>query len=171
MKNEHRYTDTFRCFQGLFLQVTLLFLLTSCTSIQTIRDLNYSLVDIEKGISATVPKGVGKISENRRVFTSKYFDPESFEMERSTQQNDLRERASVIVTVLGDRRPYSVEIEVLIEKDTSEVEIKKDDDFIEGKFSKSGKDKGLAKYFRERLANYLARLERNKNLIDDFRPF
>lgn len=144
-----------------------------CTTAQTINDLNYSLVDIQKGISATVPKGIGKISENRRTFTSKYFDPESIDADRTSERSEdvFRERAVVVTTILGDRRPYNVEIAVIIEEDTSGAEMKKNDDFIEGKFLVSGQDKGLAKYFRDRLANYLARLERNKNLIDDFRPF
>ena len=94
--------------------------LTGCTSVQTINDLSYSLIDIQKGISAIVPKGVGKISENRRTFYSKYFDPESVDADRSLERADdvFRERATVIVTVLGDRRPYTVEVEVLIKKTT-----------------------------------------------------
>jgi hypothetical protein len=148
-------------------------LLSGCTSVQTISDLNYSLIDIQKGISATVPKGIAKISENRRTFSSKYFDPETIDADRSTERSEdvYRERASVVTTILGDRRPYTVEVDVLLEEDQSGIEPKKDDDYIEGKFAVSGHDKELARYFRDRLANYLARLERNKNLIDDFRPF
>lgn len=151
----------------------LILALTACTSMQTITDLNYSLIDIQKSISAVVPKGIGKISENRRTFSSKYFDPQTIDAKRSTKKADdvERERATVNVTILGDRRPYTVEVEVLIEEDLSGVAAKKDDDFIDGKFRVTGRDKSLAKFFRDRLANYLARLERNKNLIDDFRAF
>lgn len=147
-------------------------LLAGCSS-ATLNDLDYSLADIQKGITNTVPKGIAKISPNRRTFYSKYFDPESVEAERSTERKDdiERERATVVAVLLGDRRPYDVEITVYVEEDTSEKPAKKEDDFIDGVWAKSGSDKGLAKYFRDRLANYLARLERTKNLIDDFRPF
>jgi hypothetical protein len=138
-----------------------------------INDLDYSLVDIQKGITNTAPKGIGSISPNRRTFTTKYFDPETIKADRSTEKGDDvdRERAYVVYTILGDRRPYDVEIDVYVEEDSSGKPAKKDDDFIDGKWSKTGSDKSLAKFYQERLANYLARLERNKNLIDDFRPF
>ncbi len=155
----------------IFCLLTLLSV--SCTTGQKIEDLNYSLIDLQKGISAVVPKGIGMISENRRVFTSKYFDPNSIEGVRRKSNASLygRERGSVVMTILGDSRPYVIDVDVIIEEDTSGEESKKNDDFIEGKFVVLEHDERLAKYFRNRLANYLARLERNKNIIDDMRPF
>ena len=145
---------------------------TSCTTGQ-LSDLDYSLADIQKGVYSVAPKGIAKVSSNRRTYSSKYFDPESIDTDRTTDKESSmsRQRAYMVATILGDRRPYSIELEVVVEEDESDTEPKKDDDFIEGKFVKVGSDKGLAKHLREKLANYLARLERNKNLIDDFRPF
>lgn len=147
-------------------------MLSGCASVH-LNDLDYSLADIQKGITLTVPKGIAKISVNRRTFSSKYFDPSSLNVERSTQRSSdiFRERATVVATILGDSRPYTVELEVIVEEDLSDMKSQKNDDFIDGQFSTVGSDKKLARYFRDRLANYLARLERNKNLIDDFRPF
>lgn len=144
-------------------------LLSGCSTVK-LNELDYSLLDIQKGIAKTVPKGLAKVSSNQRTFTSRYFDPNSFEANRETDRGG-RERAVVEATILGDRRPYDVEIVVQIEEDSSGAPVTRDDDFIEGHWVRVGIDKGLAKYFRDRLANYLVRIERNKNLIDDFRPF
>lgn len=144
-------------------------LLSGCSTVK-LNELDYSLLDIQKGITKTAPKGILKVSANQRTFTSRYFDPDSFEASRETEKGG-RERATVEAIILGDRRPYDVEIVVLIEEDSNDAAVTKDDDFIEGHWIRVGTDKGLAKYFRDRLANYLVRVERNKNLIDDFRPF
>lgn len=151
----------------------LLFLLPGCSSTQKISGMEYSLVDIQKGIAAVVPKGIAKISPNGRTHISRYFDPESIDADRSTERSEgvERERATVICTILGDRRPYTIEIDVLVEEDESGAKPSKNDDYLDGTFDKVGYDKKLALYFKNRLANYLAKLERNKNLIDDFRPF
>ena len=155
-----------------FLSILLAVGATGCSTVK-LNDLDYSLLDIQNGVATTMPKGVARVSPNRRMFTSKYFDPETIDADRTTDrgQDIERERAYVIELVLGDRRPYDVEIEVIVEEDVSGGKTKKNDDFIEGKFERVGSDKGLAKYYRDRLANYLARIERTKNLIDDFRPF
>ena len=152
--------------------ICLLIIPLGCTTM-SLNNLDYPLLDIQRGVSNIIPKGVLKISPNGRTYTSKYFDPNTIDAERTTEADEEinRERATVIATILGDRRPYDVEISVVIEQDDDGKKTAKNDDFIEGAWSSVGADKGLAKYFRERLANYLARLERNKNIIDDFRPF
>ena len=152
--------------------ICLLIFVSGCSSV-TLSNLDYPLLDIQRGVSNIIPKGVLKISPNGRTYTSKYFDPNTIDAERTTDADEgiKRERATVIATVLGDRRPYDVEIEVRVDQDEDAGKLKKNDDYIEGAWSSVGADKGLAKYFKERLANYLARLERNKNIIDDFRPF
>lgn len=152
--------------------ICLLTFLQGCAT-ATLDGLDYPLADIQRGVANILPKGVLKISPNGRTYTSKYFDPHSVDGKRTTDSGEevLRERASINATVFGDRRPYNVEIDVLVEADESGTKAKKNDDYIEGDWSRTGYDKGLAKYFRDRLANYLARLERNKNIIDDFRPF
>lgn len=157
---------------SFFALTCLVTFLSGCATV-SLNNLDYPLIDIQRGVSNIVPKGVLKISPNGRTYTSKYFDPNSINAERTSSAGDeiLRERATVVVTILGDRRPYDVDIQVQVEGDESGEKPKKNDDFIEGEWSGVGSDKGLARHLRDRLANYLARLERNKNIIDDFRPF
>lgn len=152
--------------------ICLSIILSGCSTV-SLNNLDYPLLDIQRGVSNIVPKGVLKISPNGRMYTSKYFDPNTIDTERSTEADEeiKRERAVVIATILGDRRPYDVDIRVDVDQDENGTKTIKNDDFIEGSWSSIGSDKGLAEYFKQRLANYLARLERNKNIIDDFRPF
>lgn len=156
----------------LVLLLASIFLCFGCATGQVVlSDVDYPLLDIQKGVQAILPSGTGGVSANGRSFSSRYFDPNKTDGKRDLKSSSRRERATAKATILGDRRPYSIEIEVFVEEDISGKKPEKGDDFIEGEFVAAGKDIRLANYFKERLANYLARLERKKNIIDDFRPF
>lgn len=96
-------------------------------------------------------------SENGREMNSKFYD-------RKGNPEDVaklgRERLYTHTTILGDRRPYDIEVEVV-------VEIKDQD----GVYQVVEKDQGRAEKIAAQIKKALVQSRDNRNIIDDFRPF
>lgn len=137
--------------------LTLIFLFCACATRNAYRitDQNQSLMDIKKAITSVIgePRAV---SENQRTLLSQYFsrkpDPK-FDPQKS------KERLYAKVAILGDRRPYDVEVEVIVEEREGNSYVAIGNEMSEAK--KLGKD------IRSKLN--LGREDRN--VIDDFRAF
>jgi hypothetical protein len=133
------------------------FFLSACISAGTYRiaDQNLSLVDLKKAVTAVIgePRAV---SENQRTFLSQYFsrkpDPK-FDPQKS------KERLYAKVAILGDRRPYDVEVEVLVEEK----------DRIG--YALTGNDSTEAKKLGKDIRARLNQGREDRNVIDDFRAF
>jgi hypothetical protein len=96
-------------------------------------------------------------SENGRELISKYYDRKG-NMEEAAKMG--RERLYTHVTILGDRRPYDVQVEVVVEvKDRG------------GVFQVVEKDQGRAEKIAVQIQKALVQSRDNRNVIDDFRPF
>ncbi len=136
--------------------VVAVFVLVGCASQSyRIKDQNYSLGDIKRLVTSVIgdPR---KLSENQRTFYSRYFSRKAdaaFDPEKS------KERLYAKVVVLGERRPYDVEVEVIVEERVGRAYQEVGPDVSEA--TKLGKD------IRNRLNQ--GRIERNA--IDDFRAF
>ena len=97
------------------------------------------------------------VSQNGRELESKYYDKKNMTLEKMDME---RERYYTHVTILGDRRPYDVQVEVLIE---ARVE--------DGRFELADRDDGRAAVVAEKIRVALNQSRDNRNVIDDFRSF
>lgn len=125
--------------------------LISCSSAQTIKDVRFTLSQINRAIEGSLNMGVDRREDNGRTYISNYF---------KLAPDNKDERGLAKIYVLGLEQPYKIEVEVEIEK-RGEA----------GQWSFDGFDKDLAGKLRDKIQDYLYNRERNKNLIDDFRPF
>jgi hypothetical protein len=96
-------------------------------------------------------------SENGREMLSKYYDRKG---NSEDQIKTARERLSTHVTILGDRRPYDIQIEVVVEiRDR------------EGVYQVVEKDDVRADKIAQDVQKALVQSRDNRNIIDDFRPY
>lgn len=97
------------------------------------------------------------MSQNGRELTSKFFDRKDQPIKKMEM---AKERLYTHVTVLGDRRPYDIQVEVLVES--------RDED---GGFRLSERDDARAGVIAEKIRQALNQSRDNRNVIDDFRSF
>lgn len=157
---------------GIWLLITVS--LVGCAT-YSVDDLDYSLSDIQKAVGENLVGGVARVSSNQREFESAYFKPEQFQQKPAKPSGEMFvERAYAKVYVLGDRRPYSLEVVVQIqEKDLSDANYSTPNwsDIHSGVFYDTRKDRDLANRIGRGIHDYLVKRGRKKNLIDDFKPF
>lgn len=144
----------------LSLVIGLGILVTGCAGDPTIANLNYPLPLLEKAIQNALVK-VKSVSHNRREFVSDYLTKEGRIWDPIG--NDPQ-RAVVRVFVVGDRRPYDIDIETSIEeRPTGQT------GYSTG-FKEIGKSSRLVQEIQFRIQTYV-RQNSKRNLIDDFRAF
>lgn len=136
----------------------MLFLLSSCQTTEGIflHEVNASASDTRKAIVAVIgqPRNT---SANGRVLTSRYHDKKGtfFDEIKSTD-----ERRYTRITIQGDRRPFEVQVEVIIDKKN-----------IEGRYEPTLTDNAQAREMANKLKNALHQSLDKRNIIDDFRAF
>lgn len=146
-----------------------IFLALGCASLKernrvqsyTLRDLESSVADIRAAVSNSVPVGIRTVSPNGRELLSKHFlrgDGNKFR-----PATDAIERYYVKITILGDRRPYDVEIIVVHEK-----RVLRGETFL---YVTDYYDNILAKDLAKQIETDLAKRREDRNIIDDFRVF
>ncbi len=116
---------------------------------------NYSLGELKRIIVGLIGEP-RMISENQRTIYSKYFSrrvDNKFDPERAP------ERLYAKITILGDRRPYDVEVEVVLE--VREGKSYTNDGVDEIETNKLGRD----------VRTRLNQSREDRNVIDDFRAF
>ncbi len=121
----------------------------------TIPDIDKSLVDLQRIAEESLPVGRRSVSRNAREFYSEYFVEKDGKFE-SYEKGDTRYYA--IIRVLGDRRPYDMDVDVVEEHKHS-------------RFQKVGSDERLARVIKRRVQKTLYERREDRNIIDDFRPF
>ncbi len=132
----------------------------ACTHTPTIPELSYPLDAIEKSVVKSLVK-VRKVSQNRRDYTSEFlmlngklWDPLSNETAR----------AYVTVSILGERRPYSVDIEAIVEERPA------NQPGYSARYKVVGQSKKLVDQIAFRIEDELRRTQQ-RNFIDDFKAF
>lgn len=139
--------------KGIALLLSLL--ICACSTGHIIRESGRSIEDIKQAILiiAGEPRVV---SENKREFTSNYFsrkkDP-NFDPAKS------KERLFAKFTILGDRRPYDIQVQVFIEQRT------------DGTYEEVGLDDVFTDQIATELKRQLTKRPGDRNVIDDFRAF
>jgi hypothetical protein len=135
-----------------------LLILTACaTATITLDDLDYSTVDIQKAASTVLAVGIQPTEGNERILESKHFRVPFSKRAERVQDDDVV-RGIARIDIIGDRRPYSLDITVTIEEKNGNV------------WTPAGRDKRLAKLVADQIQDYLVK-HKDKNLIDHFRPF
>ncbi len=145
------------------LLVIICITLAGCThSGVLIKDLNHPLVQIKSRVIKNLPLGLKDKSSNGREFTSKYF---KIIKGKAFNAKNLPVRKMVKIIILGDRRPYSLDVTVFVQKrrgrDTQ-------GDMI---YKNYKKDKKLAKRIANRIRRQLNNRRDDMNVIDDFKIF
>ncbi len=141
--------------------------LVGCAALQrkpetiTIKEIQASLGDIRSAIVSSFPIGSRAVSSNGREIVSKHFLVAGNGSVRPA--GDALERYFAQITILGDRRPYDVEIVVAHEKRVLRGEI-----FA---YVIDYYDTLLARDISRRLEDELAKRREDRNIIDDFRVF
>lgn len=120
-----------------------------------INEAPFSLPEIRRVV-------VGVLGEPRKVnasgyeMISQYYDKDEEVLERP---NEARQRFHTVVSVLGDRRPYDIEVLVNVEVRT-----------LDG-YENVGQDEGMAQSQAERIKKALHESREKRNMIDDFKAF
>ncbi len=123
----------------------------------SVNNLDRSLLELQSIASKSMPLGVRKTSPNGREFYSNYFvvDGRKF---KPADKSPTRRYAHILV--LGDRRPYEMQIMVHIENSS------------QGQgFQDAGIDQGIVKVIKSRVVQQLNKRREDMNIIDDFRVF
>lgn len=138
-----------------FLAALLIF--TACqTSGVFLRETPLGISETRRSIASVI--GQPRLtSENGRELFSKYYDRKG---NADDQIKSARERLYTHVTILGDRRPYDIQIDVVVEVRDRE-----------GVYQVVEKDDTRAERIALDVQKALVQSRDNRNIIDDFRPY
>ena len=109
--------------------------------------------------------GVDHYSENHREFYSRPF---LVKQSDELMKTGFRDRGRAKVLVLGSTRPYTVEVQVSIER--SRVK-KLQSELKDSDYAFDHYDKRLATRLTTSITSILDKREKDNNFIDDFRSF
>lgn len=139
-----------------FFGITAFLFFASCTHRGVmIEETPLGISETRKVITSVI--GIPRsISENGRELYSQYFDRKG----RVDEFKNARERLYSVVTILGERRPYNIEVVVNIQNRE-----------VNGQFYEAGHDERRAVELAEKIRKALNESRDNRNIIDDFRPF
>lgn len=130
--------------------------MVGCRTGVILKETPLSITETRKAVVSVIGEP-RKMSSNGRELSSKYYDRSNNMIERMEMQ---RERYWTHVTILGDRRPYDVQVEVFLEERDEE-----------GVFRQSDRDDARAEEMADTLKKTLYQSLDNRNIIDDFRSF
>ncbi|WP_374076614.1 hypothetical protein [Bdellovibrio bacteriovorus] len=132
-------------------------LLSSCrTGGVIIRETPLNVSETRRAVMSVIGEP-RSISQNGREIVSQFYDKKNKNIEKMDM---VRERYYTHVTVLGDRRPYDVQVEVLVEGRNED-----------GGFDLLDRDDDRAGIIAEKIRQSLNQSRDNRNVIDDFRSF
>lgn len=126
-----------------------------------IKMLEQPLTSLRAIVVAQMPVGQRSMSSNGRELVSRYFVPGKDGTYRDGEK--ANERYFVQYTLLGDMRPYEIEVQVLKEK-----RILHGTEFV---YEVYGPDDRLTKELHDRLRKELTKRREERNVIDDFRVY
>ncbi len=124
------------------------------------RDIDASLTELKVIVNASVPVGLRTVSANGRELVSKHF---IITKDRYKPAGDALERFFVQVTILGDRRPYDIEILV-----SHERRVLRNNRFV---YVIVNFDEDLAREMEHKIRTELSKRREDRNIVDDFRVY
>lgn len=137
-------------------------LITGCVTkgANNLTDLDKPLADLQKVVVKSLPLGLRQTSPNGREFYSNYFVAKDRKFKPAA---NLAERNYAHVLVLGDRRPY--DIQIMVKKERMDP-AKRAAGYVE-----AGSDQSLTEVIKKRILLQLNKRREELNIIDDFRVF
>lgn len=144
----------------------LVLLCAGCVSYQggeSLGDLDIPLAELQKAVDASLPLGRRELSPNGREFFSNYFQ---FVSGRYLSADRVNERSYAHVYVLGDRRPYTIEVLVVRQRKSVGRGVGDSAGFVD-----VGRDRSLAKALKAKIKATLSERRGDRSFIDDFRAF
>jgi hypothetical protein len=141
--------------------VTLLLFITSCASTHEgpgadRKGVNASVIHIIKAFDKAAV-GIRGRSANGRELVSKYHSPNGDGYDYAATS---AERAYSKLKILGERRPYNLQVHYIVEERNSK-----------GIYQIKKYDEGKAQKVLKSLIDYLVTRPDREDFIDDFRPF
>lgn len=134
---------------------------TPSRNVSKIHNVDWPLAELRAVAASVLPIGQRAISPNGRELLSKHFIPEGEDSYKPA--GDAVERYFASILILGDRRPYDIEVQVTYEKRV-----------VRGNrhtYVAAGYDPLLAKEIEAKLQAELTKRREDLNIIDDFRVF
>lgn len=126
-------------------------------------ELDVPLKKVQYAVVTSLPLGKRKVSPNGREFFSHYFKPGK--RKRWTRASRSRYRYYAHAYILGDRRPYTVDIVVYKEERVRQGP------GLPSTYRRVGTEEGLAKFILRKVNRRLTERVEERNIIDDFRVF
>ena len=156
----------------LFTVLVCVLLLTGCVSYYSKRGINDPLNVVQSAVKRNLPEGVMWISRNHREMKSNYFHPGHYNKKYESTPNRIF-RAQAYVWILGDRRPYHLKLKVYLELRVSggPRQVYSQRDLTIGKWTYAGTEAVSAKSLGKIIHDYLLKMDREWDLIDNFRPY
>lgn len=139
-----------------FLIGLLSLLMSGCvTGDANLTEVNSSLGDIKQVVLSVIGDPRSQ-SQNQRTYFSQYF---GLKGDKKFDPQKSKKRFYAKIVILGDRRPFDVSVDVVIEQ--------KNGPQYEG----VGTDPGKAQLLLKEIGDRLHKGIENRNVIDDFRAF
>ena len=141
--------------------------LTSCATLGRnpsalyMNEVDVPLSELRTTIVALLPMGLAGGSSNGRELTSKYFVPGPANTYKPG--GDATQRYVAKIILLGDHRPYDVEVLVVGERRQLTGSV--------FRYVAYGADQRLTKQLVDRIQRELAKRRDDRNVIDDFRVY
>jgi hypothetical protein len=126
-----------------------------------VQDIDWPLAELRAAASSVLPVGQRAISPNGREILSRHFLLEGARGYKPA--GDATERYFASIKILGDRRPYDIEILVTLER-----RVLRKNQFT---YVIEGFDARLAKELERKFRSELTKRREDLNIIDDFRVF
>lgn len=138
-----------------FLLIGIFGALAGCATVSN--EYDAPLFRLQQSVAAASPYGVRWTSPNRREFKSGYFLQSGTKFREA---DALPQRMFAHWYILGDRRPYKVEVTVYMETKSGR-----------GNYSSQGTSRESAKTLYEIFKRALDKRLDERNIIDDYKPF
>lgn len=144
----------------------VLAVVSGCASLTTpryatrIANLDFPVGQLQKIVVGNLPTGLRMTSPNGREFFSRYY---VIVGQKYKAASDSLDRFSAQIMVLGDRRPYDIEVSVIREQ-----RVQRGTGFD---YQVVGHDQDQAKKLADKIHDRLTKRREDLNIIDDFRAF
>lgn len=121
-----------------------------------IHDSDVSLTETRKSIVRLYGEP-RTISQNGREITTQYMDKKGRVLEGMKKS---RERRYAHIKILGERRPYNILVNVVVQEQN-----------VDGSYDDLGDDDYLSEHLAKEIQRELLKSLENRNIIDDFNAF
>ncbi len=145
--------------------VILVFAACATPGSERLTELDAPLPLLQKIVVKSFPTGRRSISANDREFISNYFIPDNDVQFWTKPEAKDKTRFYARVTVLGDQRPYVIEIVVICEK------VAKAWGSTQAAFQEVGVSHEYSSQLARKIKEDLTKGLKNRNVIDEFRIF